>query len=63
MQMKLTEYVANDGVNFSSVARGAGLSLTAVIKMVTVGRDISVQELAGGKLALYEQKRIDKNER
>jgi len=59
---KLTEYLAT-GVTFSSAARGAGLTLSAVIKMVAVGRDIRVEELAGGKLALYEQKRIDKNER
>jgi len=62
MQMKLTEYLAA-GVTYSSVARSAGLTLSAVIKMVAVGRDIRVQGLAGGKLALYEQKRIDKNER
>jgi len=62
MQIKLTEYLAT-GKTFSSVARGAGLTLSAVIKMVAIGRDISVQKLEGGKLALFEQKRIDKNER
>jgi len=62
MKMKLTEYLAT-GATFSGVARGAGLSLTAVIKMVTVGRDISVQQLENGKVALFEQKRVDKNER
>jgi len=59
---KLTEYLAT-GVTLSSAARGTGLTLSAIIKMVAVGRDISVKQLAGGKLALFEQKRIDKNER
>ena len=62
MQIKLKDYLES-GNTFSSVARGAGITPAAVSKMLLVGRDITVQTLPKGKLALFENKRIDKNER
>ena len=60
MQIKLKDYL-DGGQTFSSIARGAGLTPAAVSKMLLVGRNITVQQIAPGKLALFEQKRVDKN--